>query len=166
MSDPDNAYSFYSVRHDKKSFPLILVKNFSSYYIYHRKINFCGIIIKNFFQEEFFKMTKNEIIEKVKELIAAPSCCADVKAAAEIYLAHPNKDTADELIKILKEEVCTIDETIALAESDEGKKFFGAEQAANMVKLGNELKAKGEKYCFCPACQAGVKIYENKEVLC
>ena len=34
-----------------------------------------------------------------------------------------------------------------------------------MVKLGKELKAKGEKYCFCPACQAGSKIFENKEIL-
>ena len=46
-----------------------------------------------------------------------------------------------------------------------GKNIFGAEQAANMVKLGKELKAKGEKYCFCPACQAGSKIFENKEIL-
>ena len=110
-------------------------------------------------------MTKNEIIEKVKELIAAPSCCAEVKAAAEIYLAHQNKDTAAELIKALEANVNLIDETIGFAESDMGKKVFGEEQAATMVKLGSELKAKGEKYCFCPACQAGSKIYENKEVL-
>ena len=110
-------------------------------------------------------MTKNEIIEKVKELIAAPSCCAEVKAAAEIYLAHQNKDTAAELIKALEANVNLIDETIEFASSDMGKKVFGAEQAANMVKRGNEFKAKGEKYCFCPACQAGSKIYENKEAL-
>ena len=110
-------------------------------------------------------MTKNEIIEKIKELIAAPSCCAEVKAAADIYLAHQNKDTANELIKALETNVNTIDETIGFASSEMGKKVFGAEQAANMVKLGNELKAKGEKYCFCPACQAGAAIYENKEAL-
>ena len=66
---------------------------------------------------------------------------------------------------MLETYVNSIDETIALANSETGKNIFGAEQAAKMVKLGNELKAKGEKYCFCPACQAGSKIYENKEVL-
>lgn len=110
-------------------------------------------------------MTKNEIIEKVKELAAAPSCCAEIKAAADIYLAHQNKDTAAELVKALEANVNSIDETIALAESDMGKNIFGAEQAAKMAALGKDLKAKGEKFCFCPACQAGSKIYENKDVL-
>ena len=110
-------------------------------------------------------MTKNEIIEKVKELIAAPSCCAEAKAAAEVYLAHQNKGTAAELIKALENSVSSIDETIEFASSDMGKKVFGAEQAASMAERGKEFKAKGEKYCFCPACQAGAKIYENKEVL-
>ncbi len=110
-------------------------------------------------------MTKSEIIEKVKELIAAPTCNPELKPIAEAYLANQNKTTADALIKALETYVNSIDETIAFAGSDMGKKVFGAEQAANMVKLGNELKAKGEKYCFCPACQAGSKIYENKDVL-
>ena len=110
-------------------------------------------------------MTKNEIIEKVKELIAAPMCNAELRAAAEAYLKTQDKATADALLKSLEANVSSIDETLAFAGSDMGKKVFGAEQAANMVKLGNELKAKGEKYCFCPACQAGSKIYENKDVL-
>ena len=59
----------------------------------------------------------------------------------------------------------SLDETLEFAESDTGKKVFGEETAANMVKLGRELKAKGEKYCFCPACQAGAAIYANKESL-
>ena len=110
-------------------------------------------------------MTNNEVIEKIKELVAAPMCNAELKAAADIYLAHQNKDTADELIKALENCVNSIDETIALAESDMGKNIFGAEQAAKMAALGKDLKAKGEKYCFCPACQAGSKIYENKNLL-
>ena len=31
-------------------------------------------------------MTKAELIEKVKEVIAAPSCCPDAKAACQAYL--------------------------------------------------------------------------------
>ena len=110
-------------------------------------------------------MTKNEILEKVKELIAAPSCNSELKKIAEAYLATPDKANADALIKALEANVSSIDETIDFASSDLGKNIFGAEQAANMVKIGKEFKAKGEKYCFCPACQAGSKIYENKDVL-
>ena len=53
---------------------------------------------------------------------------------------------------MLDKYVSSLDETLAFAESDTGKKVFGEERAAEMVKLGRELKAKGEKYCFCPAC--------------
>ena len=110
-------------------------------------------------------MTKNEIIAKVNELAAAPTCNADVKAAAEAYLKEQNKANADALVKMLETHVNSIDETIGLAASDMGKKIFGEETAAFMVKKGNEVKAAGGKYCFCPACQAGSVIYENKESL-
>ena len=92
-------------------------------------------------------------------------CNPELKAAADAYLAKQDKATADALVKKLEENVNSIDDTINFAASDMGKNIFGAEQAANMVKLGKELKAKGEKYCFCPACQAGSKIFENKEIL-
>ena len=110
-------------------------------------------------------MTKQEILAKVNELIAAPSVCADVKAAAEAYAKLQNKQNADALVKALEANVKSIDETIALAGSELGKKIFGDEAAANMVKLGQKVKAEGGKYCFCPACQAGSVIYENKAAL-
>ena len=110
-------------------------------------------------------MTKQELIAKVNELIAAPMCNPELKAAAENYLKAQNKASADSLVKALNEYVSSIDETIAFAESDMGKKVFGAEQAAGMAKMGHDFKAKGEKYCFCPACQAGAAIYNNREVL-
>ena len=106
-----------------------------------------------------------KLSKKVKELIAAPSCNAELKAAAENYLKAQDKASADTLLKALETYVNSIDETIALADSETGKQIFGAEQAAKMVALGKDLKAKGEKYCFCPACQAGSKIYENKNLL-
>ena len=110
-------------------------------------------------------MTKQEILAKVNDLIAAPSVCADVKAAAEAYAKLQNKQNADALVKALEANVNSIDETIALAGSELGKKIFGEETAANMVKLGQKVKAEGGKYCFCPACQAGSVIYENKAAL-
>lgn len=34
-----------------------------------------------------------------------------------------------------------------------------------MAEAAKKSKAKGNKYCICPACQAGGAIYENKEAL-
>ena len=48
-------------------------------------------------------MTKQEIIAKVNELIAAPSVCAPVKSAAEAYLKKQDKASADALVKVLSE---------------------------------------------------------------
>lgn len=110
-------------------------------------------------------MTKNEILAKVNELIAAPTVCADLKAAAEAYAKSQDKAAADALVKSLEANVSTIDETIGFASSDTGKKIFGEERAAEMVKTGQKVKAEGGKYCFCPACQAGSVIYENKSAL-
>lgn len=110
-------------------------------------------------------MNKQEVIAKVNELIAAPTVCALVKSAAEEYVKAQNKASADALVKALEENVNTIDETIGFASSEMGKKIFGEEMAASMVKRGNEVKASGGKYCFCPACQAGSVIYENRESL-
>ncbi len=110
-------------------------------------------------------MNKQEILAKVNELIAAPSCNPALKAKAEAYLKTQNQANADALVKALAENVNSLDETIALCESDMGRSIFGAETAAGMAKHGHELKAKGEKFCFCPACQAGAAIYENREAL-
>ncbi len=110
-------------------------------------------------------MTKQEILAKVNELIAAPSVCADVKKAAEAYAKSQDKDTAAALVKILEAEVCTVDELIGLCESENGKKFFGAEKAVGMVEAAKKSKAAGNKYCICPACQAGAVIWENRNAL-
>lgn len=110
-------------------------------------------------------MTKKEILAKVNELIAAPSCNPALKSAAEAYVSSQNKDTASALVKALDENVNTIDETIAFAESEMGAKIFGAEKAAGMAKAARDFKAQGNKYCLCPACQAGAEIFAHKEGL-
>lgn len=110
-------------------------------------------------------MNKQEIITKVNELVNAPTVCAPLKSAAEEYLKAQNEKTANALVDALKTSVNTIDETIAFAESDMGKKVFGEERAAGMAAKGHEAKTKGAKYCFCPACTVGGEIYENRNVL-
>ena len=133
-------------------------------YTYHTVSNFCGIIIQNF-KEAINEMTKQEIIAKVNELINAPTVCAPLKAAAEAYAKDQSRANADALVKSLEENVNSLDETLAFVESDAGRKIFGEQGAADAAKMGHELKAKGGKYCFCPACQAGGAIYENRAAL-
>ena len=110
-------------------------------------------------------MTKQEIIAKVNELIAAPMCNPELRAAAEAYLKAQDKASADALVKMLEAEVTSVDELIGLCESDMGRKFFGAEKAAGMAEAAKKSKADGGKYCLCPACQAGGAIWENREAL-
>ena len=107
-------------------------------------------------------MSKQELLAKVQELINAYSCNPALKAAAESYLKAQDKASAEALIKSLEENVCSIDELIALCESDMGKQVFGAEKASEMAKLFRQKKSEGEKFCLCPACQAGAAIYAEK----
>ena len=114
-------------------------------------------------------MTKADIIEKVKDLIAAPSCYAPLKALAEEWLKAV--DTADEkemskkLVAELEKDVQTIDEVIEIFSSEAGQKAVGAEAAASMVAHFKEVKAAGGKWCDCPACKAGRAILDNKELI-
>ncbi len=68
-------------------------------------------------------MTKQEIIAKVHELIAAPSVCADVKKAAEAYVKSQDKKSAEALVKVLEAEVCTVDELIGLCDLRQAQNF-------------------------------------------
>ncbi len=110
-------------------------------------------------------MNKDEMKQKVKELVDSPTCCAPVKAAAQAWLDAAGPDTAKALIAALEAEVCTIDETLAFAESDDAKKIFGEEAAKGFLEQARKTKADGGKYCFCPACTAGAAIWENRAAL-
>ncbi len=114
-------------------------------------------------------MTKTDLIQKVKDVIAAPSCCAEAKAAAKSYLDAIGTDgeaaAAQALIAELEEDVCSIDDLIGFVESDGGKAFFGAEKAAGMAAAAKKAQADGVKYCICPACTAGGAILDNRDVI-
>ena len=114
-------------------------------------------------------MTKTELIGKVKDVIAAPSCCAQAKAAAQSYLdaigTVGEAAAAKALVAELDEDVCSIGDLIAFAGSDKGKAIFGAEKAAGMVAAAKKAQADGVKYCICPACTAGGAILDNRTLL-
>lgn len=55
-----------------------------------------------------------------------------------------------------------IDGLIAFADSDMGAKVFGAETAKQVAAHAKDSKAKGAKYCDCPACAACAAILALK----
>lgn len=113
-------------------------------------------------------MNKNKLSETVKEMIAAPSCCKELKDAGQNYLnalgTDAEKTAAAALLQEIREDVCTLDQTIPFFESELGTQIFGAERAKAMAAHAREIKAQGAKWCDCPACAAGVKILENASV--
>lgn len=114
-------------------------------------------------------MDKQAIIEKVREIVSAPSCYEGLRKLGEDWLAAVGTDAekklSEELIAALKEDVSSIDSSLAFFKSADAKGIFGAEEAANLAKKAEEFKAAGNKICFCPACQSGHAVLENADVL-
>ena len=114
-------------------------------------------------------MDKQTIIEKVKEIVNAPSCYEGLRKLGEDWLAavgtDAEKQLSEELIAALKEDLASIDASLAFFHSDKARSIFGAEEAANLAKKAEAFKAAGNKICFCPACQAGEAVLENASVL-
>lgn len=113
--------------------------------------------------------TLNFVKEQTAALIAAPSCSAEAKAAAEKWLAAVG--TADEAeatkayVAELEADIMPIDGLIAFAGSEAGVGVFGAELAKNILAHAEEIKAAGAEYCDCPACAACKAILEKKAEL-
>lgn len=112
---------------------------------------------------------KNEVSQKVKELIDAPSCCAEAKAAAQKWLDALGTDQEAEqtknLIAELEMDIMPIEGLLAFASSEAGEQVFGKEMAKNVAAHAKELKDAGAKCCDCPACAAVAAILEKKEEL-
>ena len=114
-------------------------------------------------------MTKAEVVEKVKDLIAAPSCYAPLKALAEEWLkavgTPEEKALSKKLVAELEKDVQKAADCLAFFDSEAGRKAVGEEFAANMAKHFKELVDAGEVWCDCPACKAGRAILDNKELI-
>ena len=112
---------------------------------------------------------KKEMVEVVRRMMAAPSCCAEARAAGQRWLDALGK--ADEaakarsLIAELEADLVPIDGLIAFMGSEEGAALFGAEKAKEFEAHGREIKAKGAKYCDCGACSAALEVLDHREVL-
>ena len=107
------------------------------------------------------------VVEKSKELIAAPTCCGELREAAKAWLAAvgTEKEAAEteKYLAELEEDIVTVDGLIAFAESEGGKKVFGEEKAKEVAAHAREIKGQGALYCDCPACAAVEAILARKE---
>ena len=114
-------------------------------------------------------MDKQTLIETIKAMAAAPSCCPELKAATKAYLdavgTADEKVAAKNLLAEIEEDITTVDNLVPFAHSDIAIKIFGAEGAKKFAAHADELKAGGAKYCDCGACANGLKVLENKAVL-
>jgi len=99
----------------------------------------------------------------INELINADSCNDALRATAGAFLdaagTDGEKDAAKALMAKLVESVNTIDESLSFFKSEIGRKVFG-EAADGMIASFEAAKEKGEKFCLCPACQVGAKLYD------
>ena len=111
----------------------------------------------------------NAITEKTKELMNSVTCSAEARAAAQTWLDAVGTQRIEEVtqayMKELEEDIVTIQDLIALAESNQGKQIFGEEKAAAVLKAAKEAKDKGEETCICEACQIAKVILANRTAL-
>ena len=114
-------------------------------------------------------MTKKEAIDKVKNIIDAPSCCPKLKTECEEYLAslgtEKESETAKALIAELEASVMPIDAVIDFFSSPAGIAKVGAETAEKLAAHAKEVKEQGGKYCDCPACTPGKAVLDNRDVI-
>ena len=103
----------------------------------------------------------------VKDLMEAPTCCIELKGACKKYLdsigTESENECLEELMKELRDDLNTIDDTIEFMKSDAALNMLG-EETRNML-LEKSLKAKenGAIYCDCPGCTAAAKVLKEYE---
>lgn len=103
----------------------------------------------------------SELNDKIRKMIEAPSCCAELKEAGQKFLdalgttSEPAAKAA--LIQEIEEDIVPIDGLISFLESPRGAEIFGA-GLADFLKRAKDAKAAGEKYCICDACQNAAAV--------
>ena len=107
------------------------------------------------------------VIAKTHDLINAPSCSKEAKAAAQAWLAavgteHEAAETASYIAE-LEADIMPIDGLITFAESEQGIQHFGVELAKKIAVHAREIKANGAVFCDCPACAAVADILQKKD---
>ena len=115
------------------------------------------------------KKIRGDLKAKVEEMIQAPSCCAELKEAAQAWLdtyddGNANQAPAKAFVKALEESISSIDDCIAFLGSDMGKQVYGDARDAKLDEA-KAAKAAGRKHCTCGACSLAAEILEQKAYL-
>ncbi|MDY4109749.1 MAG: molecular chaperone Hsp90 [Eubacterium sp.] len=110
-------------------------------------------------------MTKTEM---ANEILNAESACKELKEAAQKFIdsigTADEAARAEELVKECEEDVSRCEDVCAFMKTEDAKKVFGAEVAANIYAHEHELLEKGVEFCDCSGCTAGKRVLENKEL--
>ena len=106
------------------------------------------------------KKIRDDLKAKVETMMAAPSCCDELKEAAQAWLdtfndGAANQDATKKLIAEIEESMCSIDDCIGFLNAYKPEAVAAAEAA----------KAAGEDTCLCDACQLGKQILAAKDFL-
>ncbi len=105
---------------------------------------------------------KYQIIDKIREMTAAPSCCAELKEKAEEYLVAVGTTREDkkfrELVDEIKADIIPVNALVEFMTSPQATEKFGEDTAKEFLAHAKELQAKGEKFCDCPACSAAQEV--------
>lgn len=108
------------------------------------------------------------IIERTKELLSV-RCYEGLKEAAEQWLdavgTEKEKEASRKYVLALEDAVTDIDTLINVFGSEKAKEKFGEEMANKIYAHAEEIKAKGAKWCDCPACTAALKVLGYKSDL-
>ncbi len=112
---------------------------------------------------------RTDLKAKVEAMIAQPSCCEELKAAAQAWLdtysdGNKNQAASKALIAALEESITGIDDCIAFLGSDMAKSIYGEGQPAALA-AAEAAKAAGETVCTCGACQLAKQILAQKDFL-
>ncbi|MBR0373490.1 MAG: hypothetical protein IJH91_03045 [Mogibacterium sp.] len=111
---------------------------------------------------------KEQVIEKIKALIDAPTANDALRLAASNYLdvigTVDEKPAAEALLRSLDENVNSIDESLGFFKSDAARGIF-SDKVDGMIASFEAAKANGETHCLCPACQLGKEIYNMRDEL-
>lgn len=101
-----------------------------------------------------------DVMEKTQELIIAPTCCDALRKKAQTWLKSIGTDNeraaAVAFIAEVEEDILPIDKLIAFAESSGNQE---------LLAHAKDVKAKGGKYCDCPACTLAAQILEMKDLV-
>lgn len=109
---------------------------------------------------------QNVIVEKTEELLKT-HCYEGLRTAANEWLnalgTDKEKEAGKKYVAVLEDSVVDIDTVINLFSSEAGIKKFGAEKAAEIASHAKDVKARGGKWCDCPACTAAREVLKYKD---